>query len=139
MKIVPFKIHVNMPLVKKNLVQKDEHFLHIQDLIDSKKQMLVDNQTKIAAISKQNKFLNVIKNDYVKYYNFIAQQKQNQILALDLLNEYIDNLTTSGELSKHNIEDAKFEQTKILREVKNIKIGLDEIINNTTFINNDFE
>ena len=88
-------------------------------------------------IFKQNHFLDAVKNDYVNYYNYISQQKQDQIMALELLNGYIHDLSYSGELSENNIEDAKFEQGKILREVKSIKKGLDDIINNTRNISSE--
>jgi hypothetical protein len=48
-----------------------------------------------------------------------------------VLDEYIKDLTLSGKLTKHNIEDAKEEQFKILNEVKSIKESLDSIIDNT--------
>ncbi len=48
-----------------------------------------------------------------------------------MLDEYIKDLTLSGKLTKHNIEDAKEEQFKILNEVKSIKESLDSIIDNT--------
>ena len=51
--------------------------------------------------------------------------------ALDLLNKYINDLTVSGKLSKHNIEDAKYEQKKIVSELKTIKQNLDNIIKDT--------
>jgi hypothetical protein len=129
MNIVPLKIPVVMPLVNN-----DEKLLQIQDLIDSKKRMLLEKQKKIRFIVKQNRFLNEVKNDYVKYYTYIAQQKQDQIKALQLLDNYIHDLTRSGELSKHNIEDAKVEQHKILKEVKSIKEGLESIMENTKHI-----
>jgi hypothetical protein len=124
-KIVP----VNM-----SLVEKDEKLLKIEELIEAKRRMLLEKQKKIKNISKQNQFLETVKNDYVKYYNYIAQQKQDQIKALELLNGYIDDLSTSGQLSKHNIDDAKFEQEKILKEVASIKNGLDSIIKDTSYI-----
>ena len=65
-----------------------------------------------------------------KYYNYISQQKKDQIRALQVLDEYINDLTISGKLTKHNIEDAKEEQKKILREVNYIKNGLDSIVDN---------
>jgi hypothetical protein len=71
MDIVPIKI----PLVM-SLVNRDEQLLQIEDLIDSKRKMLIEKQKKIRFISKQNRFLDAVKNDYVKYYNYIAQQKQ---------------------------------------------------------------
>ena len=64
-----------------------------------------------------------------------AAEKREQIEALDLLNNYISDLTVSGKLSKNNVEDAKHEQSKILNELKNIQKGLDGIINDTNDIN----
>jgi hypothetical protein len=129
MDIVPLKIPVVMPLVKN-----DEKLLQIEELIDSKRRMLLEKQKKIRFIAKQNRFLDAVKNDYVKYYNYIAQQKQDQIKALQLLDNYIHDLSRSGQLSKHNIEDAKVEQNKILKEVKSIKAGLESIMENTKYI-----
>ena len=117
-----------------HLVKSDERLLQIEELINAKRKMLLDKQKKMRFISKQNLFLDAVKNDYAKYYSYIAQQKREQIEALDLLNNYIHDLTVSGKLSKHNIEDAKYEQTKILNELKSIKKGLDSIINETNDI-----
>ena len=118
-KLVP----VNMPLVKK-----DEQFLHLQDLIDVKRRMLLEKQKKFKFITKQNQFLDAVKSDYAKYYGYISQQKKEQIEALNVLNNYIRDLTVSGQLSKHNIDDAKFEQEMIMKEVNQIKKGLDNIM-----------
>ena len=119
-----------MPLVKR-----DEQLLQIEELINAKRKMLLDKQKKIRFISKQNKFLDAVKDDYAKYYGYIVKQKREQIEALDLLNNYISDLTVSGKLSKNNVEDAKHEQYKILNELKNIQKGLDGIINDTNDIN----
>jgi hypothetical protein len=125
MEIEHFNIH---------LVKRDEQLLQIEELINYKRKMLLDKQKKMRVISNQNKFLDEVKNDYAKYYSYIAQQKREQLDALGLLNNYIHDLTVSGKLSKHNIEDAKYEQTKILNELKSIKKGLDSIINDTNDI-----
>jgi len=127
----PYRVNIRIPLM-----DTDERFFKIQELIDIKRKMLLDKQKKIKLISKQNNFLDAIKNDYMKYYTFIHQQKQHQIRALELLNNYIKDLTVFGKLSKHNIEDAKIEQKKILKELKSIKKGLDSIIDDTDEISN---
>jgi hypothetical protein len=116
------------------LVKSDERLLQIEELINAKRKMLLDKQKKMRFIAKQNLFLEAVKNDYAKYSSYIAQQKREQIEALDLLNNYIHDLTVSGKLSKHNIEDAKYEQTKILNELKSIKKGLDSIISDTNVL-----
>jgi len=120
--------------IKLNLVKKDEQFLHLQELIVVKRKMLLEKQRKIHNITKQNQFLNAIKNDYQKYNNYINQQKMEQIDALNLLNNYINDLTTSGKLSKNNIDDANYEQERITKEINKIKKGLDNIIKDTNDI-----
>jgi hypothetical protein len=123
MEVVAYKIS---PLARRDL-----EFMQIQRLIDTKKHFLIEKQKKLRFITKQNRFLEEVKNDYSKYYQVISKQKEDQIKALELINEYIQNLTISGQLSKQNIKDAKEEQKKILIELKSIKIGLDSIINDT--------
>jgi cell division septum initiation protein DivIVA len=111
--------------------EKDDRFIQIQELIEAKRNMLINKQKKLRFIAKQNKFLDAVKNDYQHFYKYIAQQKRDQIRSLEILDEYIKELTLSGKLTKHNIEDAKEEQYKILREVNSIKKSLDTIINDT--------
>jgi len=121
--------------VNMTLKQKDERLLHIEEIVEAKKRMLLEKQKKFRFITKQNHFLSEVKNDYVTYYNYIVQQKQEQIMALEILNSYINEIKNQGYLSKHNMEDAKFEQEKILKEVDSIKKGLESIIKDTQYIN----
>lgn len=124
--IVPYEARLVVP-IRVN----DERFIQLQELIDTKKEMLINKQKKLRFISKQNRFLDAVKNDYQKFYGYIAEQKKDQIKALQILDEYIKDLTLSGKLTKHNIEDAKEEQSKILTEINSIKESLDSLINQT--------
>jgi hypothetical protein len=131
MAFVPYQTNVMAP-IREN----DDRFIQIQELIDAKRNMLINKQKKLREISKQNRFLDAVKNDYANFYGYISQQKKDQIRALEILDEYIKDLTVSGKLTKHNIEDAKEEQYKILREVKSIKKNLNSIINDTEQLSN---
>jgi hypothetical protein len=123
MEVVAYKI--------SPLARRDIEFMHIQKLIDVKKNFLIEKQKKLRFITKKNSFLEEVKSDYSKYYQYVSKQKEDQIKALELINEYIQNLTISGQLSNQNIKDAKEEQRKILMEMKSIKSSLDSIINDT--------
>lgn len=131
MAIVPYEARIVLPIR-----EMDNQFIQIQDLIDAKKKLLLDKQKKLRFISKQNRFLETVKNDYIKYHTYISQQKRDQIKALQVLDEYIKDLTLSGKLTKHNIEDARQEQSNILREVNNIKASLDELVDDTQYLEN---
>jgi hypothetical protein len=111
-----------------HLENKDQKLLQIENLIDAKRKMLIDKQKKFKNLTKQNEFLNEVKQDYNKYYGYIIKQKEEQMSALTLLNTYIKDLTISNSLSKNNIHDAKNEQQKILTEINSIKKELDNII-----------
>lgn len=123
-------IHLELPVVRQN----DDALLQIQYLIDSKRNFLIRKQKELKKILKHNEFLNSVKEDYDKYNSYIIQQKNDQIRSLELLNQYIDDLSVSGSLSKNNLKDAKHEQKRILKEIGSIRKGLDEIINNTNIV-----
>ena len=118
-----------------HLENRDQQLLQIENLIDAKRKMLINKQKNFKNLTKQNEFLNEVKQDYNKYYGYIVKQKEDQMSALTMLNGYIKDLTTSGTLSKNNIEDAKNEQNKILNEINSIKKGIDDIIKETGNIN----
>ena len=118
-----------------HLENRDQQLLQIENLIDAKRKMLIDKQKKFKNLTKQNEFLNDVKQDYNKYYGYIVKQKEDQMSALTMLNGYIKDLTVSGNLSKNNIEYAKNEQNKILNEINSIKKGIDDIIKETGNIN----
>ena len=117
-----------MPTKYIHLENSDQKLLQIENLIDSKRKMLIDKQKKFKNITKQNEFLSEVKQDYNKYYGYIVKQKQEQMSALNMLNTYIKDLTVSGKLSKNNVDDAKNEQQKILTEINSIKSGIDDIM-----------
>ena len=114
-----------------DLETREANFLQLQELIEVKRKMLLDKQKNFTVLTKQNHFLRDMKDDYSRYYKHIAQQKEDQMAALNLLKEYVHDLTTSGSLTRNNIKDAEMEQEKLLREVKTIKASLDSLVNKT--------
>jgi hypothetical protein len=131
MNLIQYENRITLPIR-----EQDDRFIQIQQLIDAKKDFLINKQKKLRFMTKQNKFLEEVRNDYKKYYSYISEQKNDQIRALQVLDQYINDLTVSGKLTKHNIEDAKEEQLKILREVNSIKGSLDSIIDDTQKLQN---
>lgn len=129
MNIIPVRIAVPLEM-------QDERLMQIEQLINAKRNMLIDKQKQIKKIAKHNRFLEEVANDYNKYNNYIVQQKRDQMKALELLNNYVNDLTVSGNLSKNNLKDAKQEQRKILREMNLIRKNLDEIMGNTDAVEN---
>jgi hypothetical protein len=114
-----------MSEVKLSLSERDTYIMKIEQQMEAKKKMLLEKHETIFKSTKFNNLLEDIRKDYQTYYNYIIEQKKQQIEALTILNEYIHQLTKNETLSENNRKDAKFEQKKILTEINNIKNNMD--------------
>ena len=115
-------------MYKLTLAERDLYLVHIDTLMDEKRKMLLEKQKTLQQTAKENEYLEMVRNDYRKYYNHIVKQKEDQINAMNYLKEYIDEIMVSGKLTDMDLENAKMEQDELIQEMDNIKGKLDEII-----------
>jgi len=125
MKMKPMNI---MPMTYNDMNNKDTQLMKIEETIDSKRKMLINNQKRLQFMSKQNAFLDAVREDYDKYNDYFVKQKHEQIKAFGVLNSYITDLNRSTKLTKQNMVDSKEEQRKIVHEINAIQHNLDEIV-----------
>ena len=128
MKMEPMNI---MPLTFNDMNNKDNQLMKIEEIIEAKRNMLINKQKMLRFMSKQNAFLDAVREDYDKYNDYIVQQKNEQMKALSVLNSYINDLNRSTKLTKQNMVDSKEEQRKIVNEIKSIQHNLDKIVKET--------
>jgi glutamyl-tRNA reductase len=114
-----------------NLAQRDHYLKQITEIIEAKKQLLMDKQKKLKKEEKGNDFLKKVREDYKTYYTYIIQEKKKQYNAMAVLKKYIDELIISENLTDDKILDAKKEQKIILEELNTIKESLDNLIRET--------
>ena len=110
------------------LGERDNYLAQIEQQIKNKRDFLLKKRNKVEHLSKENEFLENVKNDYQKYYNVILKQKQDQVKAMELLHQYIDDIKVSGKLTNQDIINTKREQNTILGEMDRIKKDLDGVI-----------
>jgi uncharacterized membrane-anchored protein YhcB (DUF1043 family) len=96
--------------------------------MEDKRRMLLEKQRTLKQIARENEYLEMVRNDYKKYYEHIVKQKEDQIRAMNYLNQYIDEIIVNGKLTDIDLENAKLEQDELIQEMDNIKGKLDEII-----------
>lgn len=118
-----------VPLMLR-IMNSDEKFMHLQEQIDNHEQLQLTNSMNLNALTKENNFLEHVREDYKKFSDIIVQQKRDQVKALEMLDEYISGITKDGSLSKNNVDDAKYEQKRILKELREIRKNLDTITDN---------
>ena len=114
-------------MYKLTLAERDLYLVHIDTLMDEKRKMLLEKQKTLQQTAKENEYLEMVRNDYRKYYNHIVKQKEDQINAMNYLKQYIDEIIVDGKLTDVDLENAKMEQDELIQEMDNIKGKLDEI------------
>lgn len=127
MKLIQTKMDP-MTMTYNDMNHKDMQLMKIEEIIDAKRQMLINKQKRLQFMSKQNAFLDAVREDYDKYNDYIVKQKHEQMKAFGVLNSYITDLKRSTKLTKQNMVDSKEEQRKIVNEIKSIQHNLDKIV-----------
>ena len=114
-------------MYKLTLAERDLYLVHIDTLMDEKRKMLLEKQKTLQQTAKENEYLEMVRNDYRKYYNHIVKQKEDQINAMNYLKQYIDEIMVDGKLTDTDLENAKMEQDELIQEMSDIKSKMDEI------------
>ena len=110
------------------LSERDLYLFHIEFEIRHKKDLLIKKKKELDKKCKVNHYLNDVKNDYSKYYNYIVNEKQQQYNALILLKEYMNDLIKTEKLVDDQLRTAKYDQKDIFSEINKVKNELDELI-----------
>jgi hypothetical protein len=116
MEVVPIMMRV---------LNKNEKFLHIQEQIDARMEMMLQKYKELSKGCETNEYLDGIQDNYSKYYNEFVQQKQDQIKALEILDMYIARIKESSGSNIEKLDEMKLEQGRILKEISILKQNLD--------------
>jgi len=114
--------------IELSLPQQDSYLVEIERQIAAKRQFLLQRRQQLQEASKENRFLNAVKEDYQKYHQYILKQKEDQIRAMQTLDQYLNDLMVTGNLTEQDMAKTKHDQHEILHEIGKIKKGLDELI-----------
>lgn len=117
-----------MQVYEFTLADRDNYLTQIENQIQAKRNLLLEKRKTLEGSIGQNRFLEGVKNDYQRYHNYIIKQNEDQMRAMNILNQYLGDIVVSGKLTEKDIHNTRREQRGILREMDNIKNSLDEII-----------
>lgn len=114
--------------MNEDLAKRDKKLLKIEEEIELRRKFLLEKQKRLDKLTRQNHFLETIKQDYETYHNYIVEQKESQIRAMNSIKQYVEDLIVSGKLTDEDIRQAKDDQREITGEVKKIREKINEII-----------
>lgn len=118
----------NIKNMELDLGKRDKILSELEAQMYAKRFLLIQKRRAMENAIKQNQFLKDVKKDYDTYYEHIVKQKSDQIHAIEYLDKYIADIIDAGNMSDEQMRTTAEHQTHILRELKNIKSELDQII-----------
>jgi len=116
------------PVHQMPLAKRDEILERMERQIEEKRRLLINKNKQLDKLTQENEFLGQVKRDYETYNSYIVEQKQKQMQAFYMLNQYLDDIIISGKLTDKDIEKTRRDQRMILREIDVVKQNLDEIV-----------
>jgi hypothetical protein len=116
------------PVHQMPLAKRDEILERMERQIEEKRRLLINKNKQLDKLTQENEFLGQVKRDYETYNSYIVEQKQKQMRAFYMLNQYLDDIIISGKLTDKDIEKTRRDQKMILREIDVVKQNLDEIV-----------
>ena len=114
-----------------NLAIRDHKIYQMKAELENRKNILCVKRKQLAINKRENTFLKGIAEDYDKYNKHIISQKQQQIVFLNTLNQYIDNITNDLQLTDTKLKESKQEQREITKEMTHLKNELDDLVETT--------
>ena len=118
------------------LAIRDHKILQMKAELENRKKILCVKRHQLKNNAKENDLLKFVLTDYEKYNTHIISQKEKQIMFLERLNDYIDNINRDLKLTDNKLKESKQEQREILKEITYLKNEIDNLVE-TTHDNND--
>ena len=118
-----------MEIDKLSLAQRDKLLDTIENQIKIRRKLILEKSKKIEKKRRVNHFLEDVKGDYEKYYQYIIQEKQQQYNSMMIIKNYLDDLIKTEKIANNELKNVKYDQNNILNEMDKIKTELNRLIN----------
>lgn len=105
----------------------NDEYVKLTQMIANKQGFLAKKQQALHDTKKTNALLSEVLEDYKEFNNTIQQQKADQLKAFNVLSDYLNTLQSNEQQAQLQMTDAIDDQSKILREIQNIKQSIDTI------------
>jgi chaperonin cofactor prefoldin len=119
-----------------NLAIRDHKIIQLKAELENRKKILCMKRHQLKHNIKENVLLKEVADDYNNYNNHIISQKEKQIVFLQMLNEYIDNINDDLMITSNKLKNSQQDQREIMKEISVLKNELDDLVNPNNNNNN---
>lgn len=110
------------------LVMRDKNINILRQVLEERKSFLMDKHREINQVSKENKLLIDVAQDYSKYHYIIKKQKMEQCAALELISKYISDISNTVDQTEDVIAQSKLQQQEIQSQIKRLREDIENLL-----------
>jgi len=118
-----------IPHKRPTLAIRDIYIMQIEKEIEGKRMFIVNKKKELEQQNNDNEFLDEVRNNYGKYYNYILKEKQQQLKSMHMIEQYLADLVKTDMMLDHELKEVERDHEKTMQEIKKITTELDQIIN----------
>jgi len=111
-----------------DLATRDHKIIQLKAELENRKKILCMKRRQLKSNLRENHFLKDVVDDYETYNTHIISQKEKQVVFLQMLNQYIDNINQDLSLTNNQLQNSKNEQREILKEITYLKNEIDDLV-----------
>ena len=113
-----------------NLALRDQKIFQLKSELENRKRILCAKRQQLKSNMRENQLLREVAQDYDNYNKHIIDQKEQQIVFLKRLNDYIENISVDLKLTDNKLKESKQEQREIMKEISFLKSEIDDLVEN---------
>lgn len=111
-----------------DLAVRDRNIDILRQVLEERKQFLVDKHREIRKVSEENKLLIDVAEDYSKYHYIIKKQKMEQCAALELISRYISDTAGTLEQTEEVLAQSKLQQQQIQSQISRLREDIENLL-----------
>jgi GTP1/Obg family GTP-binding protein len=99
-----------------DLAERDMAVQKLQNLIKDKQHFLAKKNSELSQKQKDNAYLREVVGDYNVYFDAVAEEKQQQYQALQVLADYMNQIKKDPSTTEEMRRQCKYDKALILKE-----------------------
>jgi len=107
---------------------RDNRIIKLRSELLVRQAGLKERFTQLREVRRKNQYLDGVIADYEKYYAYIRKQKEDQLIALETISDYISNIAMTTEMTEQALQASRVQQDALLRKAESIKQELADIV-----------
>jgi hypothetical protein len=112
-----------------DIANNDILYQQIRDSINNSNKVILEKFKETKRSKDENEFLNMVYQDYLKYYDHILNEKYKTKNALTYIYKHLENMEHSNNFTNDQLVGAKHEQNNILNKLYHVKNELEYLTN----------